>query len=401
MPRSPRLTWPNANRSSSGDPLPGHDGAGGTTHDVRAAPTNRASRFAHVDAMRAFAVLLVVLAHAGLGQVVPGGSGVTIFFSISGFIITYVLLRERDRTGGFSAAGFYRRRFLKLAPPFLVVILLPSLIVLALGGNLDPRALLAQTFFAYNWLFLAKLAVLPGSGVVWSLAIEEQFYIAFAIFWLFAVRSRSWVQITIAVASLAVVAATVARLVLATDASNSNLIYYGTHTRLDGIALGILTAFLLRRWSATSVRSAWEKFMGSDWTLVLAVVAYLASLVIRDQFFRDTIRYNLQSIATCAVILWGFAPTGSRLRSAAFRVLEHRVVQVIGLASYSIYLAHLVVITAVAPAMSALPFPVRVVALVVVGLASGLVIYALVELPIQSRASERRLRAQRVADADA
>jgi hypothetical protein len=56
-------------------------------------------RYAHLDAMRAFAVMVVVLAHAGLQHVVPGGSGVTIFFSISGFIITFLLLRERDRTG--------------------------------------------------------------------------------------------------------------------------------------------------------------------------------------------------------------------------------------------------------------------------------------------------------------
>lgn len=340
--------------------------------------------------------MLVVLAHAGLERVVPGGSGVTIFFSISGFIITYVLLRERERTGGFSAMGFYRRRFLKLAPPFLLVILLPSLIVIAASGDVSPLALLAQTFFAYNWIVQSGLPVLPGSGVTWSLAIEEQFYIAFAVFWLFAVRSRYWVRITAAAASLAIIVATTSRIVLSMNPSNTNFIYYSTHTRLDGIALGILAALLLRHWSAASRRGPSERVAKSDWVPVAAVLAYLASLLIRDQFFRDSLRYNVQSIATCAVILWGFAPSGSRLRFIVFRVLQNRAVQVVGLASYSIYLAHLVVISAIAPAVSGLPLPARVVVLVVVGLASGLLIYAFVERPIQSRASERRLRAQRV-----
>src|SRR3954469_19419128 len=89
-------------------------------------PLNSANRFAHIDAMRAVAVGLVVVAHAGLDRVVPGGSGVTIFFSISGFIITYLVLRERDSAGGFAVGHFYLRRALKLGPPLVVIVFIPT-----------------------------------------------------------------------------------------------------------------------------------------------------------------------------------------------------------------------------------------------------------------------------------
>ncbi|MGW9345945.1 acyltransferase family protein, partial [Streptomyces albidoflavus] len=108
-----------------------------------ATPLNSANRFAHIDAMRAFAVMVVVIAHAGLGHIVPGGSGVTIFFSISGFIITYLLLRERQKTDGFSVSSFYRRRFFKIFPPFAVAVIVPSLIW-SIQHPIDWTAFLAQ-----------------------------------------------------------------------------------------------------------------------------------------------------------------------------------------------------------------------------------------------------------------
>lgn len=165
---------------------------------------NTHGRLAHLDGMRAFAVLLVVVAHAGLGHLVPGGSGVTIFFAVSGFIITHLVLRERDRTGGFDVGGFYVRRAVKLLPPLLVAILLPTL-VWSVWHPVDWSALAAQLFFYFNWTKAsgAEFDALPGSGVVWSLSIEEQFYIVFALSWLLLVRRR-WARTALAVVSAVV-----------------------------------------------------------------------------------------------------------------------------------------------------------------------------------------------------
>ena len=151
---------------------------------------NSDNRYAHIDAMRALAVMIVVVAHAGLGRTVPGGSGVTIFFTISGFIISYLLLRENDATGGFGIRAFYVRRLLKIGPPLLIAVLIPTLI-LALFKTINWSPFVGIVFFYFNWFKVAGGdAPLPGSGVVWSLSIEEQFYLGFALIWLLIVIGR-------------------------------------------------------------------------------------------------------------------------------------------------------------------------------------------------------------------
>jgi peptidoglycan/LPS O-acetylase OafA/YrhL len=354
---------------------------------------NSARRYAHVDAMRAFAVMLVVVAHAGLGHVVPGGSGVTMFFAISGYIITSLLLRERDRTGAFDARDFYFRRAAKLAPPFTIFVIVPSLLAIAAGANL-VGGLAAETFFAYNWALLgANPPVLPGTGVTWSLAIEEQFYIAFAILWLLAVRSKNWERMVVVVGVIAVVAPTVLRVIFAlSEGDVTDRIYYGTDTRLDAIALGVLLAFWLRR--QRQIRNErLAHITGSSWFFAAAVVVYLATLLLRDPFFRDTFRYTLQAIAACAIIAWGFGASSDRFRAIVERVIGLRLVQFLGLASYSIYLAHLVVISLLSPALSAVPAAPRMALLIVAGTAVGCACYVLVEKPVH-RFVRRRAEAR-------
>jgi peptidoglycan/LPS O-acetylase OafA/YrhL len=346
------------------------------------APLNSASRFAHIDALRAFAVLLVVGAHAGLGSIIPGGSGVTIFFAISGFIITFLLLRERDRTGGFSARGFYRRRAVKIVPPLVLIIVLPTL-VYALFAPVDPMVVLAQVFFVFNWVQLAGAeGVLPGSGVVWSLSIEEQFYLVFAVIWLFAVRSRHWRAIITACAAAGIVYSLAARMVLASDPGSSTRIYYGSDTRLDGIAWGVLAAVGYHLWQERgSVRKAWTRLLASDWSLAGAVGLYVASLLIRDAQFQDTFRFSFQSVATCLVILYGLLPGQSALRRLFYSVSATPLVSLIGLASYSIYLVHHVVNNALRDAI-ALPQVLEVAVLASIGVAAGILIYLKVEVPV-------------------
>ena len=152
--------------------------------------TRAGGRYAHIDALRAAAVTLVVVSHAGITSI-PGGTGVTIFFAICGFIITHLLLRERRTAGTFEIRAFYLRRVLKLAPPFVVLILVPTAIY-SFFGQINWNDVASQTFFVFNWALLLSdgIHVLPGSDVVWSLAIEEQLYIMFALVWLIIYRFR-------------------------------------------------------------------------------------------------------------------------------------------------------------------------------------------------------------------
>lgn len=331
--------------------------------------------------MRAFAVLVVVLAHAGLGHVVPGGSGVTIFFSISGFIITFLLLRERDKTGGFSAGGFYLRRAIKIAPPLVLIVVAPTL-VYSIWHSIDWGSFLAQVFFLYNWVSLGgETGVLPGTGVVWSLSIEEQFYIAFALIWLLAVKSQHWKLIVVAAAVIGVACSTGIRLVMALDTSMADRIYYGTDTRVDGIAWGVLAAMAFHRWQAQGMqRILAVRVLSSDWVLVGAFAGYLLSLVIRDDMFRDTFRYTLQSLATCAVVLYGLIPGDGPARRFFYAISQHRLVALVGLSSYSIYLVHLVIIRMLRDEL-AIPQAAEVALFAVAGVGAGIAIYKLIEIP--------------------
>ncbi|GAB3599955.1 acyltransferase [Kineococcus gypseus] len=351
-----------------------------------ARPAAGSSRFAHLDALRALAVLLVVLAHAGLGHVVPGGVGVTIFFSISGFIITWLLLRERAATGSFSARLFFARRALKILPPFAVVIALPSAVYALAGGRVDGSTALAQLLFVYNWARTGLDAggdILAGTGVVWSLAIEEQFYVVLAAFWLLAHRARRHVAVLTATALAATAYSLAAKVVLALQADTANRIYYGSDTRTDGLALGILAAVLHHRLTsdATSLPRV-RRALGHDATLLFAGALLVVSIVVRDPLFRDTLRFTFQSVATCLVILYGLSDGRGPCRRLLDTVAAARGVRVVGQASYSIYLVHLVLISAAAGLLTGLPRPVSTAVLVVLTTGAGTALWRLLEVPL-------------------
>ncbi|TXK19498.1 acyltransferase [Homoserinibacter sp. GY 40078] len=366
-----------------------------TTPTRRAAPQtagpalNSANRFAHIDAMRAVAVMLVVVMHAGI-RVSPGDSGVTIFFTISGFIITFLLISERDRAGAFNVRRFYARRLWKIAPPFVLIIAVPTL-VYALFATISWPAFLTQIFFSYNWaeIYLpgAFDGVLPGSTVVWSLAVEEQFYIVFALLWIMLVRSRHWRIGLVSIALVGVVGSLAARVALSFDADSLHAMR-GTDARLEAIAWGVLCAALLHRHGEHPSRAlAW---VGSAPALIIAATLYGVSFAIPGGWAETAFRPTLWAIAAAIAVLWGMLPSDGRAKELMLRVAGWRVLQLIGLASYSIYLAHDVIIHLVRALLPEVPG----VAMLLGGLggvAVGIAVYFAVERPV-ARLSRRRHR---------
>ncbi|MFC3480294.1 acyltransferase family protein [Kocuria carniphila] len=345
--------------------------------------------FAHIDAMRAGAVMLVVFSHAGL-TAVPGGSGVTIFFVISGFIITHLLLRELEKTNSFDIRGFYLRRALKIFPPLLVIVILPSL-VYGLFKSLNWVDVAGQLLFFFNWVYVdSDVSVLPGTIVVWSLSIEEQFYLAVAFLWLLLVRGRRPVAGLRVLAWAIIVYSVLARAVLFFSGATSDRIYFGTDTRSEAIAMGILVALWfrtrrLRAHEATGARAVAARkddLLGKDVVLWVALVLYLVSLIIRDDLFRETLRYSMQAVAAALVIMWGLVGAGGPMGRALNRFMKLQIVQLLGLASYSIYLVHLIVIRALEPVTAGLPEPITIVLGVVLGTGAGVLVWWGVEEPV-------------------
>lgn len=354
-----------------------------------------ASRFAHIDAMRAVAVLLVVVGHAGLGHLIPGGSGVTIFFGISGFIITTLLLKERRKTSRFEIGGFYTRRLVKLMPPLVVVLVIPTFIYAAFGGVINWNAFAGQVFFYFNWFKLDHPDVFPGSAVVWSLSIEEQFYIVFAILWLCLVRSSRAIPWLAGLAMVVIVTSTTLRFALADPGNGvvADRIYYGSDTRADSLAWGILAAIILYKWQKSDApASLMQRVSGSQWALIGAVLVFLVSLVIRDDWFRQTIRYSLQSITTCVVVIYGFTAASGLVQRGFASVCQLRILQITGLASYSIYLVHLSIIVTIDDYTKPLSLPIHVLVGTALSVGVGVAIFKRIELP--ARALYDRVRGQ-------
>ena len=137
-----------------------------------------------LDGMRALAVMIVFVGHAGLGHIVPGGFGVTVFFFLSGYLITTLLRREYESHGTISLAKFYLRRVYRIFPPLYLV--LAILIALQVSGFLQREmswtAVMAQVFHLTNYYLLAypsveAAPVVPHTVPFWSLAVEEHFYL--------------------------------------------------------------------------------------------------------------------------------------------------------------------------------------------------------------------------------
>ncbi|NDI48556.1 acyltransferase family protein [Goekera deserti] len=354
---------------------------GASAVDVPAAPVNAANRFAHIDAMRALAVVIVLFQHSGL-TFVPGDSGVVVFFTISGFIITSVLLRERERTGSFDVKRFYVRRLLKLGPPFVVAILLPTL-VYACFRPVHWGAVASQVFFTYNWVQVfdgaASYEVLPGSNVVWSLAVEEQFYIAFALIWFGLLHTRRWHGALIALAVAAIAYSTVMRVVLCVRGDAEAHVLRGTDVRMDAIAWGVLTALAYRSWRAGGSR--WLGTVSRDWVPVVAVVLFLAVSAVGSDQYEAIWRNAVIPLCSAAVIVYGLLPTGTRLQTAFHRFSCWKSVSFIGLASYSIYISHYVLLEPIVEVWDG-PVVLRTVALTALGVAAGSLLYVVVERPV-------------------
>lgn len=294
-----------------------------------------------LDGMRAVAIMIVFLSHAGLSHIVPGLFGVTVFFFLSGYLITTLLRMECERTGGVDMGQFFLRRALRILPPFYLV-----LGAIALLHGRDWQALTAQTFFAANVWEISGGVQPPGTEVLWSLAVEEHFYLLFPFFYLL-LRQRLPERRHQFMALMTLCAAVLAwRMFLvhelhAIDLHNGSAHHprtcHGTDTRLDGLLFGCALAV----WGNPALdqtrigRKAWLWLI-----LPLCVAALLVSFVLRDVAFRETWPYTVQGLALMPVFI-------AVIRYAdtwAFRFLNWPLVRRLGVLSYSFYLTHSLVI---------------------------------------------------------
>lgn len=296
-----------------------------------------------LDGIRALAFLLVFLGHVGAPGI-PGGFGVTVFFFLSGYLITTLLRLEVERTGHIDFKLFYLRRALRILPPFYLV-LCTAIALVALGllaGPLETASVLAQFLHYFNlWIIHHGFGGVPdGTGVYWSLAIEEHFYAIFPALYALLLRAKlnGSKQRLVFLGICAAVLLWRCVLVFYFQAS-SNRTYLGTDTRCDCLLLGCALAVAgnpMLDVERTSQRPS-NAFMAA---LAVSSLVLLLSFVVRSDEFRETVRYSLQLGA-----LYGFFYAAIRYPNwGVFRLFNVRPMRFLGKLSYSLYLVHQIVI---------------------------------------------------------
>jgi len=338
-----------------------------------------------VAGLRALAVLLVVLYHAGVTQVSGGFVGVDVFFVISGFVITGVLLREREKTGRTSLAGFYARRARRILPAATMVIV--STVVMSYqwlgfvqGDQVASDAKAAALFFA-NFHFIALgtsylTARLPPSPLqhYWSLSVEEQFYFLYPM--LFILALSLWRRVPRAgrlTALLVLVILVSFSFSVVETSSDATAAYFSPLTRAWELAFGGLLAVvgpsLMKLPSRVAVGLAW---VGAT-CLLTAAFLYGASTAYPGY------DVALPVLGAGAVIAGGTAAP----RLGTELVLGRRPFQWLGNISYSLYLWHWpVLIIAEEHATTPLSLVHKLV-LVLVALAISVISYVLIENPVR------------------
>ncbi len=289
-----------------------------------------------LNGIRALAVSLVFFAHSGLEKIVPGGLGVTTFFVLSGYLITTLMRSEYATSGAVRLPAFYLRRVLRLMPPLFIVVAGAALLssLGAIDGAFSLRGLLSVLFYFGNYHVIAlDFAGVPaGMGVVWSLAVEEHYYLLFP---LLAIVLLGIGRPRVSAGVLIVLCATIFawRCWLYLHGAGESYISMATDTRADAILVGCVMGF----WRNPALDPvAPSDPRGDAIVAVSCLLLLLATLTERSEAFRLTARYTLQSLAIAPLIYLAVA----RAAQAPFRWLNARPLVYVGTISYTIYLSH-------------------------------------------------------------
>ena len=337
------------------DDAEGHPPAGGEPQPPRDAPSGDATypaqrqRLAYqpgFDGIRGVGLTFVMLSHFGVPWAKGGFFWVSTFFTLSGFLIMSLLIKEQEGNGRVSLSAFWSRRFRRLMPGAVITLLG----VVVFGAVLaDPSQLatlrtdgIAALFYVANWAFIigdrnyADLFASPSPVQhFWTLSIEEQFYIVFPLLLigLLVWGKRNWRVVAWALGGVTLVAAVWGVWLYAQGASVDR-IYFGTDTRLPELTAGVLLAVVVHLWKPGD-RPGTVRAL--QWLGIPALALILVMTVTVERTDSWLYRGGLPAygLLSCLLIVSISVPGGWARRLLSFRALRE-----IGMLSYGGYLFH-------------------------------------------------------------
>lgn len=312
------------------------------------------SRIAGLDFLRSVAVLLVIADHSEVGRgwpvaLVDGGLGVEIFFVLSGFLITWLLLAEHAGTGRIALGDFYRRRAARLMPALYLYIVLGQVLLMAMHKPAPWEAVVSAALYVGNYYQALTGAQSHYVSHCWSLAVEEQFYLLWPLL-LMAWLRLGWSLERALAGSILGLWALKTVLILGFDATD-DYVYRALECRTDQLAVGALLAVVLRSAQGRQWFEQLSRQRGLLWLLPMAILASTTLLhgsVPAKYLLGYTIEPLLVALLLPLVVL---KASGDGL---AARVLNAPLVVLTGQVSYGIYLYHPFVIHPVRKAVAGL-----------------------------------------------
>ncbi|WP_293999060.1 acyltransferase family protein [Sphaerotilus sp.] len=359
-------------------------------------------RMAGLDFLRAVAVLLVLLDHSGLGaigpvQVFDGGLGVEVFFVLSGFLITWLLLGETAARGRIDLAAFYWRRATRLMPAMGVYLLVGALLILVQGKPLPWKPIAASVLYVMNYYQALTGAESHYLSHCWSLAVEEQFYLLWPVLLIVLQRSGWSLQRSLTVLILSLWTLKVG-LVLGLGVSDDYL-YRALETRSDQLFMGCLLAVVLK--SGPRGHALFDTLARHRWVLGGVVAAMLASTTLLHGTVASKYLLGYAAEPLLIALLLPLVLIEAHRGGWLARGLNAPVMVLIGQVSYGVYLYHPFIIhpirNAVTRATGSAPLGVGLSLVVVVAVAWAS--FRWIEEPLRSRLTRqtRTLRPSHVA----
>ena len=296
-----------------------------------------------IDGLRALAVIMVLAYHLKMPFAKSGLLGVTVFFVISGYLITGILINEIEESGGVDLKNFWLRRIRRLLPAVLsmaVVMIFVSAVVNRVVFTKGCNDLLSAVF-GYNnwWQIFRKVSYFENAGApspfthCWSLAIETQFYLIYPILLILLSKARNRGKVFATVtAVLAMISVVLMGLLYSPDGDPSR-VYYGTDTRAFSLLIGALAA-IQKEYHIIKV-----KLRGKLWAVIGSIsVLILIGMMMLISSYSSFLYYGGQAIVSVLAAFVVYAVTVSR--SLLNIILGSSILKWVGDRSYSIYLWH-------------------------------------------------------------